>query len=177
MRNKTGSGFTLIELLAVISIISILAALLLTGWSLAREKSRRAQALNFIKNIENAAHSFQLAYNRWPWKIEDQTLSKKLNAGDIFAELSPANSVLAAATYNPLANKQRLEYLAIPPSYVKDGKVIDVWGSELEFFWNPDTCGIIIVSPGKNKLNETVDTSGAGALNPQSEKTDDISNL
>jgi prepilin-type N-terminal cleavage/methylation domain-containing protein len=177
MPSKSNRGFTLIEMLTVIAVISILAALLLTAWSLAREKSRRAQVLNLIKNIENAARTFQLAYNRWPWNIEDNTLAAKLDAHDIFAELAPGNSALATASYNPLHNKQRVEYLAIPPVHVREGKVIDVWGNELEFFWNPDARAIIIVSPGKNKLNETVDSSNGGSINPKSPQTDDISNL
>jgi prepilin-type N-terminal cleavage/methylation domain-containing protein len=176
MKNSA-RGFTLIELLTVIAVISILVAILLTGLGIAREKSRRAQVLNFIKNIENAARTFQLAYNRWPWSTEDKTLAAKLEARDIFAELAPSNSALAEATYNPLVNKQRQEYLAIPPVHIKDGRVIDVWGSELEFFWNPDARAIIIVSPGKDKMNDTVDTSGSGSVKPQNAKSDDINNL
>ena len=49
--NSRRSGFTLIELLVVIAIIAILAALLLPVLAAAKERGRRAQCVNNLKQI------------------------------------------------------------------------------------------------------------------------------
>jgi prepilin-type N-terminal cleavage/methylation domain-containing protein len=167
-------GFTLLEILTVIAIVLILIGILLGVLAKARESAKRAQVLSFIKNVESSAKNFQLNYNRWPWEIEGATLAQKLPAADIFAELSPGNTSLTSASYQPLINKQRVEYLAIPPQWIKGGAVADPWGNPLEFFWNPDTRTIVIVSSGQNQINETVK---GGALNPPKDQNDDINNL
>jgi prepilin-type N-terminal cleavage/methylation domain-containing protein len=51
MSMKSKQGFTLLELMVVIAIISILAALLLPALSAAREKGRRVQCMNNVKQL------------------------------------------------------------------------------------------------------------------------------
>jgi prepilin-type N-terminal cleavage/methylation domain-containing protein len=64
--HRPPSGFTLVELLVVITIISMLAALLLPAVMSARERARQAQCMNNQHQLSLAIHQYDLAKQHLP---------------------------------------------------------------------------------------------------------------
>ena len=59
-------GFTLVELLVVISIISVLMALILPAVQNARRSARRVECLNHLRNLSVAMVGYATTQKRYP---------------------------------------------------------------------------------------------------------------
>jgi prepilin-type N-terminal cleavage/methylation domain-containing protein len=70
MKRRGRKGFTLVELLVVITIISMLMALLMPAVQSARESGRRAVCLNNQKNLALALLNYESARRSYPGFVE-----------------------------------------------------------------------------------------------------------
>jgi prepilin-type N-terminal cleavage/methylation domain-containing protein len=67
MKNKIPKrGFTLVELLVVVSIISLLSSIVLSGLSVARSKARDTKAIAEIKSIQQALELYRATTGSFP---------------------------------------------------------------------------------------------------------------
>jgi prepilin-type N-terminal cleavage/methylation domain-containing protein len=92
-RQGLGGAFTLIELLVVIAIIAILAAMLLPALANAKDKARRTQCLNNVKQLTTAMLAYAYDSNDrfpsgvgayWTWDLPRTAADPMLQANHNF---------------------------------------------------------------------------------------------
>lgn len=105
-------GFTLVELLVVITIISMLMALLLPAVQSARESARRGVCLNNQKQLSLATLNYESTQRRFPGYVEYMsitgahvswlvTLLPYLERNDIYKSWTQLDDTLTPPSFNP----------------------------------------------------------------------------
>jgi prepilin-type N-terminal cleavage/methylation domain-containing protein len=167
-------GFTLIELLIVISILSLLMALLGATLSKLREQTRRSSAKTQIERVYSALEQYHLIFRTYPPTTApgglsgDQALYYYLTTA-FSPKPDPAKAEVWSALYCApcIQNLQATEFRQSGPGY----DFIDPWNQPLIFKMNvyADTTNLLTYSPliystGPNKADEhTVFRPGATA--------------
>lgn len=142
------AAFTLIELMAVITIIVILAALVVSGLSFVNDRQAKDKAKIQIALISKALEEYKLDMGTYPGVAADTpaagTVSKELYQA-LFkdgydytsAATPPANWTKATKIYlptlDPLSSKQGWVAPATGTTPPADVKITDPWGNEYRY--------------------------------------------
>jgi prepilin-type N-terminal cleavage/methylation domain-containing protein len=169
-KNPRARGFTLIELLVVIAIIALLAAILLPVLAAAKERSRRAQCANNLKQIGVGSLAyvgdnndrFEAAAVDAAWGIQNpiEFDAKMLNAtADLgFTSNSVANG--ASSTPNIWTCPNRPALPAFTPTATGG-----VWAIGYQYYGGVDTWymnkgGTIVTVPSASPVKSTASKAG-----------------
>lgn len=189
--NQGRRGFSLVELLVVISIITILLALLLPGIQAAREAARRIQCVNNLHQLGIALHNYHDAMRRFPAGIVEPnhtfwsaSLLPQLEQANLFNDLNfsmkweTAGSGNARASATPLkvfrcpstSAPQHVDVQGVPgrvpASYIAVGSGTDTRESGLvpDNLGRPNRDGLLFVNSWKRMADVLDGTSNTVAI-------------
>lgn len=133
-KQKTSLGFSLVELLIVIAIIGVLAAVVMTNYSRARQLSKTSKAQADLKQLHTGMEQLALDTGKWPnGCIPDQTDNPEVDLNQPAAGLI---SVPPVGLINGSCEWKDEEVAKWNGPYVQLSGALDPWGTA--YYFDPD---------------------------------------
>ena len=146
-KGRPARGFTLVELMAVMAIIAMLMALLLSGINSARRARERTATENTMHNMSIAittmkqdleltflavdGDGFALPFDAEGWHIwtDGDGVDHRFEIG---RELDPANKAWAS-DFEPYLNRPKRRYYGATKRQVRNRNLTDAWGTPFRY--------------------------------------------
>jgi len=151
-------GFTLIEMLAVIAIMMILAGLILTGLSLARERAKSLRARRDVAQLITAWTAYFAEYHRFP--PMDYVSGNSVTNGNQILTGSNVVQILRGLENHNGQNPRLIPYMDFHP---KTTRFPDPWDNLYRIIWDDDNDGKISVPGEAEPLRVSLAAWSAGA--------------
>lgn len=147
LQNKT--GFTLIEIIIAVAIIAMLATILISVATVIDTQSKEKATEATFALLEGALDEYKDFINDFP---EANDLDPYENCETLYAALDsiPASrNILQKIDSKLIQNK----YEPADPNY----EIYDLWGTVLDYWYEPDDTYPLLRSAGKDKMFSTPD--------------------
>ncbi len=181
--SKSGSKTALVIVLGCLGALVILAAVagvvvlvVVKYTGSVRGRAQEVRVSSQVKELELSCVNFRLDCGRYPWAKPGEVIATTtIDPQQVYAELKGRGKINSIQ-----------DYLGkMPERFLKDGRVVDLWGNPIQFRVNPDGLEPVVWSYGPDGKDNTND---GAAPNPRKQPKsyywygagdtgDDITNL
>ncbi len=153
VKKSSGSNIVLAIVggcLLVVFLVVVAAVVLVGIGSRTKNKATIIQTRVLVKELDLTLANFRLEYNRHPWPTAQPGQSPGIDPQAVYQEISGGP--------NARINKQGMNYVGrLQSKLLRNGVIVDHWGSPLEFSLDPKTQEPVIRSNGPDGVSGTAD--------------------